>query len=78
MANLMKSLDLVVDGEPAPPLEWLTTRSSRGAALSYSCQFLGKRVLDFTLAGAACIVLMPLMVLIAVLIRLDSRGPALC
>jgi lipopolysaccharide/colanic/teichoic acid biosynthesis glycosyltransferase len=36
---------------------------------------LSKRFLDVTLAGLAVIVLLPLLVLIAILIRLDSPGP---
>ena len=36
-----------------------------------------KRAIDITVAGAAVVVLFPLFVVFAVLIRLDSKGPAL-
>ena len=36
-----------------------------------------KRAIDITVAGAALVVLFPLFVVFAVLIRLDSKGPAL-
>ena len=45
--------------------------------MSYASQFIGKRLLDFVLAGLAIVLLAPLMLLIGVLIRLDSRGPVL-
>jgi exopolysaccharide biosynthesis polyprenyl glycosylphosphotransferase len=44
--------------------------------LTWSSRAL-KRALDFTLAGALLILAAPLMVLIAVAIRLDSKGPVL-
>ncbi len=42
---------------------------------SYTAQFLGKRVIDFLGAGLGIIFLSPLMLGIALLIRLDSQGP---
>ena len=36
-----------------------------------------KRAIDITVAGAALVVLFPLFVVFAVLVRLDSKGPAL-
>lgn len=36
----------------------------------------GKRVVDIALSGAALVVLSPIMAMVAVAIRLDSRGPA--
>jgi len=38
---------------------------------------VGKRALDITLAGAALALTLPLMLALALLIRLDSRGPVL-
>ena len=39
--------------------------------------FVGKRCLDVVLAGLVLILLLPLLLLIAVLIKLDSPGPIL-
>src|SRR6516225_7683431 len=39
--------------------------------------FICKRVLDFIMAAVLIPVLLPLMVLVALLIKLDSRGPVL-
>src|SRR5581483_775173 len=36
---------------------------------------LGKRIFDLVIAGTALVVLAPVFLLIAVLIKLDSRGP---
>jgi len=53
-----------------PLIEFRTWDPSRSTA------FL-KRSMDFTLSAAALVALAPLLVLIAVLVKLDSRGPAL-
>lgn len=37
----------------------------------------GKRFLDILLAGSACVILLPLFILVAVAIRLDTPGPVL-
>lgn len=42
---------------------------------SYTAQFIGKRVIDFLAAGLGLFCLSPLMLAIALLIRLDSEGP---
>jgi lipopolysaccharide/colanic/teichoic acid biosynthesis glycosyltransferase len=47
------------------------------AAAPAAAIHLGKRCLDLVLASLMLIVLAPLMALVALLIRLDSRGPAL-
>lgn len=38
---------------------------------------LSKRCFDFAVAGAALVILAPLLVMVAILIKLDSRGPVL-
>lgn len=42
---------------------------------SYTAQFICKRVIDFLGAGLGILLLSPLMLIIALLIRLDSEGP---
>lgn len=42
---------------------------------AYTSQFIGKRVIDFLGAGLGILLLSPLMLGIALLIRLDSEGP---
>jgi lipopolysaccharide/colanic/teichoic acid biosynthesis glycosyltransferase len=61
---------------PPPELgtiQQIASLNDQRSGLSY----VGKRILDVVLAGYASLVLAPLMLLIAVLIRLDSRGPVL-
>lgn len=41
----------------------------------YTLQFAGKRITDFLCAGLGVLLLSPLLFTIAVLIRIDSRGP---
>jgi lipopolysaccharide/colanic/teichoic acid biosynthesis glycosyltransferase len=77
MANFTKDAEMVYHEQSPLPLDSLTGRSSLAASIRYSCQFLGKRLLDFTLSAIACVLLSPLMLLIGILIRLDSTGPAL-
>lgn len=42
---------------------------------SYTAQFIGKRVIDFLGAGLGILFLSPLLLIVALLIRLDSEGP---
>ncbi|OKH24030.1 sugar transferase [Chroogloeocystis siderophila] len=41
----------------------------------YTVQFVGKRIIDFCGAGLGVVLLSPLLLTIALLIRLDSKGP---
>jgi lipopolysaccharide/colanic/teichoic acid biosynthesis glycosyltransferase len=50
---------------------------SRTAASSRSVYEIAKRILDIILSIVALALLSPLMLIIAILVRLDSRGPAL-
>jgi len=66
---------VAVRGDVSLPLDCLTTRVSLGESLSYALQFVGKRVVDFLVAGLASLLLIPLFLAIAAFILLDSRGP---
>ena len=57
-------------------VEGMTVLSLRGLSRARSSLFL-KRVIDLVGAGVGLLVLSPLLLVIAVLIRLDSPGPAL-
>ena len=46
-----------------------------GELWSYTAQSVGKRVIDFLGAGLGTLFLSPLMLIVALLIRLDSKGP---
>lgn len=54
-----------------------TIRRTRTAAPSHRIQLAAKSAMDRTLAGLALLMLAPLLALVALAIRLDSRGPAL-
>jgi len=77
MANMTKVHRREIDTLASLPLDCLTVRSSLGSSLSYAAQFIGKRLLDIVLSGLAIVLLAPLMLLIGVLIRLDSKGSIL-
>ena len=50
---------VAVRAEAPLPLDCLTTRVSLGESLSYALQFVGKRLIDFLVAGLGCLVLLP-------------------
>jgi lipopolysaccharide/colanic/teichoic acid biosynthesis glycosyltransferase len=56
---------------------WADRQVAAGAASGRVTTSLGWRVAEFTIALAVVILTLPVMLLIAVIIRLDSRGPAL-
>ena len=63
--------------KPLPMLYALTSEGKSRELLKLAAQFAVKRILDYTVAGLGALLLGPLMLGIALLIRLDSRGPIL-
>jgi lipopolysaccharide/colanic/teichoic acid biosynthesis glycosyltransferase len=57
--------------------QWPSGSAALPGASESSLYFLCKRCLDVILAGVLFILLLPLIVLIIVLIKLDSKGPAI-
>lgn len=57
----------------APPVELVLAPSMRQSGLP----LLAKRVFDLTVAAVGLVVLSPLLLLVAIAVRLDSEGPAL-
>lgn len=61
-------------------LTWLTLKRASFAAQTHQQRrfyFACKRLLDILIAGSALIILSPLMLVIAILVKLDSPGPAI-
>ena len=63
--------------KPLPMLYALTSEGKSRELLKLAAQFAVKRILDYIVAGLGVLLLGPLMLGIALLIRLDSRGPIL-
>ena len=63
--------------KPLPMLYALTSEGKSRELLKLAAQFAVKRILDYIVAGLGVLLLGPLMLGIALLIRLDSRGPVL-
>ena len=63
--------------KPLPMLYALTSEGKSRELLKLAAQFAVKRILDYIVAGLGARLLSPLMLGIALLIRLDSRGPVL-
>jgi lipopolysaccharide/colanic/teichoic acid biosynthesis glycosyltransferase len=61
----------------SPPLEREAAQPRRGEAAEPAWQAAARRALDLLLAATAVLLLSPLLVALALAIRLDSRGPAL-
>ena len=72
---------LLVLQPPLSPHKRLSALWDKGTVMevqeswTYTSQFIGKRVIDFLGAGLGILLLSPLMLGIALLIRLDSEGP---
>ncbi len=68
-----------IDSQPSPVTVWCTGINGASNANSPISGFNAaiKRLCDFVIGGIALIVLMPLLVLLSILIKLDSNGPAL-
>jgi len=61
-------------------LTWLTLKRASSVAQAHQQRrfyFACKRLLDILIAGSALIILSPLMLVIAILVKLDSPGPAI-
>lgn len=58
-------------------VDWAACLPERAAGLSWSVQQSVKRGLDVILAAAGLVLLMPLFLLVAVLVKFSSRGPVL-
>jgi len=71
----VSSLSLQPGSRAAQGAEW-AARQIRGAA-SASWSLLLKRALDVAGAGAALVLMAPALLLIAILVKIDSRGPIL-
>jgi lipopolysaccharide/colanic/teichoic acid biosynthesis glycosyltransferase len=67
--------------EPLPPVSWLTRLRLDQPRVNVEClspsQRTAKRIVDVTLAALLLIVLSPLMLLTAVLVKLTSPGPVI-
>jgi len=63
--------------KPLPMLYALTSEGKSRELLKLAAQFTVKRIFDYIGAGLGVLLLSPLMLGIALLIRLDSRGPVL-
>lgn len=67
--------------EEFPEVWWLTRRSAHERRRDVRCvpqrTRLGKRILDRVVAGALLVLLLPLMLLVAVLVKLTSPGPVI-
>jgi lipopolysaccharide/colanic/teichoic acid biosynthesis glycosyltransferase len=76
-------LHLLIEGNsirstrPLPLLYALTSEGKSRELLKLAAQFTVKRILDYIGAGLGVLLLSPLMLGIALLILLDSRGPVL-
>jgi exopolysaccharide biosynthesis polyprenyl glycosylphosphotransferase len=66
--------ELVAPGVEIHTVEGLPMLGLRPFRLSWSSRLL-KRALDVAVAGVALVILAPLLVVVALLIKLDSRGP---
>jgi lipopolysaccharide/colanic/teichoic acid biosynthesis glycosyltransferase len=62
----------MVDQQRAAPI-----RTMRPASRRHASGESVKRILDLLLAGAAILVLSPMLLLLALIVRMDSRGPVL-
>jgi lipopolysaccharide/colanic/teichoic acid biosynthesis glycosyltransferase len=71
------SLPAITGLEPALPRQQYRDWSQAGARSSASSTDLARRAVNIVFALLALIVLLPLMLLVAVLVRLTSRGPVL-
>jgi lipopolysaccharide/colanic/teichoic acid biosynthesis glycosyltransferase len=71
------SLPAITGLEPALPRQQYRDWSQAGARSSASSTDLARRAVNIIFALLALIVLLPLMLLVAVLVRLTSRGPVL-
>ena len=58
-------------------VDWSAYLPARAAGRSWQVQQAVKRVLDVVLAAAGLVVLLPVFVLVAALVKLSSRGPVL-
>lgn len=61
----------------APDVEAPESQREQAAARSRRLYHAGKRLMDVALSSVALVVLSPMFIIIAILIRLDSPGPAL-